>query len=563
MSTIGIDLGTTNSLVSFWNDGKPQLIPNNYGSFLTPSAIAIDNDNKVLVGQPAKEWLVNNSNDGVICFKRFMGTEKIYNIKGHTFSPTELSALVLSTLKEDAKNYFNEEISDAIISIPAYFNEFQRTATINAGKMAGLNVVKLITEPTAAALAYGLHNADAEAKFMVLDLGGGTFDVSILEMFEGVMEVRSIAGDVFLGGEDFNEAIFKAICEKENIDIKDISVLEGGQLRKLAEVCKKLLSDKEICKIEYNFRGTSRILEYSRNQFEKLVAPLILRLKKPIERALRDAKLNTSNIDSIILVGGATRMPIIRSVIGVMFSKIPFVTIHPDEAIALGIAVQAALKEKNEAVSELFMTDVCPYTLGISSLDSNENESIFSPILERNTCIPCSKVGTYSTSHNKQKEIKIEVYQGESIDLVNNLKLGEFKIKVPPNDKGKEKVDIRFTYDGNGLLEVEAKVLSTQLVKSYIIEKSPGYMTEQEIQERLKKLSYLKVHPRDKQKNIAILARADRLYQELLGINRDIIAAQVSNFKEVLDSQDERLIQEAYDDFEGFLNSLDSYNSLF
>lgn len=561
MPTIGIDLGTTNSLVSYWNGKHPELIPNVFGSFLTPSVVAIDDSNNFLIGDPAKERLVSIPQDGAANFKRFMGTDKKYQLKNYALTPVDLSAMILKSLKEDAETFFGEPVTDAIVSIPAYFNEHQRMATINAGKIAGLNVLKLITEPTAAAIAYGLHIADSETTFAVLDLGGGTYDVSILEMFEGVMEVRSIAGDVFLGGIDFTEAIFKSICLQENIDTNLLSDIERGQLLKLAEVCKRTLTEQEQCELTYKLNDEHKVLQYNRQKMEVACKPLILKFKLPVERALRDAKIKPSDIDNVILIGGATRMQHIKHTVGLMFNKLPFTNIHPDEAVALGISVQIALKEKHEEVAELVMTDVCPFTLGIAITDGIAGK-VFSPIIERNTCIPCSRSSIYSTAQDNQTTVNLEVYQGESLDLNNNLRLGSFEIHVPKDAAGKEPVDVRFTYDGNGLLEIEATILSNKRVYNHIIEKAPGHLSKEEIQKRLDKLKDLKIHPRDQQENVRLLSKANRIYEELLGVERNRIAEGILFFKNALESQEPITIRQAQKEFTDFLEQFER-NHLF
>ncbi|WP_317951273.1 molecular chaperone HscC, partial [Rossellomorea marisflavi] len=308
MTTIGIDLGTSNSLVSYWTEDGPALIPNVLGSHLTPSIISVDESGEILVGQVAKERLITHPQLTVAAFKRHMGTQKAYKLGTYTLSPVELSSFVLQSLKRDAESHLGEDVSKAVISVPAYFNDKQRKATKQAAEMAGMQVERLISEPTAAAIAYGFHQEEEDTKFLVFDLGGGTFDVSILELFEGVMEVKSVAGDNFLGGEDFTSILMNAFLQSEGLKAEELDSQKLSILFKQAEECKKALSGNgQSCTMTLKASGRVREMEVDRKRFEKLCQPLMLKLRKPIERALRDADLMVDEIDAIILIGGATR----------------------------------------------------------------------------------------------------------------------------------------------------------------------------------------------------------------------------------------------------------------
>lgn len=430
-----------------------------------------------------------------------MGTQKTYRLGSYTLSPVELSSFVLQSLKRDAESHLGEDVSKAVISVPAYFNDKQRKATKQAAEMAGLKVERLISEPTAAAIAYGFHQEEEDTKFLVFDLGGGTFDVSILELFEGVMEVKSVAGDNFLGGEDFTSLLMNAFLQSEGLKAEELDPQKLSLLFKQAEECKKALSGNgESCTMTLKANGRVREMEVDRKRFEKLCQPLMLKLRKPIERALRDADLMVDEIDAIILIGGATRMPIIKSTVSKMFGKLPFLTIHPDEAVALGTAVQVALKERNEAVQELILTDVCPFSLGTAISKQvgydQYSDGHFFPIIERNTPIPVSRVERLAPIADQQKTITLEVYQGESRMVENNLKLGSLKVDIPPGPAGKEEVDVRYTYDVNGLLEVEVTILSTGEKKNMLIEQSDSGLSDEEMQERMEQLASIKIHPR-------------------------------------------------------------------
>ena len=545
VAVIGIDLGTTNSLVAYWSDGQAKIIPNSLGDNLTPSVISVDEDGSILIGKIAKERLLTHPDKTAANFKRFMGTDKKYKLGNYIFTPEDLSSFILKSLKENAESYLGEEVTEAIISVPAYFNDAQRKATKRAGVLAGLNVERLISEPTAAALAYGLNEESDETQFLIFDLGGGTFDVSILELFEGIMEVKSIAGDNFLGGEDFNNELVNYFLYKNNLDIHYIENLDKklvAELYKQAETCKRTLTDNTegVMRIRIDSRLYEEVI--TRSKFEEMCSDLILRLRIPIQKSMRDAGLDTSDLDAVILIGGSTRMSFIKSIVSKMFNKLPFSNINPDETVALGAAIQGELKTRNSELREMVLTDVCPYTLGIEVVNRNartiDEGGYFLPIIERNSPIPISIVeeGLHTVADN-QTTIKINVFQGESMHVVDNINLGSIEVKVPPAPAGYERVNVRFTYDINGLLEVEVLVLSTNEKKSIVIEQAPGILSDEEIQKRLEELQKLKIHPRDQEKNRLIMARGERLYQELLGDKRKFVAQVLSEFERVLNTQ--------------------------
>lgn len=563
MAVIGIDLGTTNSLAAYWTEGGPAIIPNVLGAHLTPSVVSVDENNEILVGEVAKERLITHPHLTASAFKRYMGTEKQYRLGKYSFSPEELSSFVLKSLKADAEAFLKEEVNEAVISVPAYFNDTQRKATKRAAELAGLNVERLISEPTAAAIAYGLHQKESETKFIVFDLGGGTFDVSILEMFEGVMEVRAIAGDNFLGGEDFTNLLVSYFIESEKIDIDLLDDKARSALYKQGELCKRALSEKNIGKMSFSLDEKNFEKSLDKNDFEKIAQQLLVRLRNPIERALRDSGLKVSDLDAMILVGGATRMPLIKSTITKMFRKLPYSNINPDEAIAMGAAIQVALKQRNELLNEIILTDVCPYTLGTEvakQMGNNKYEAgYFLPIIERNTPIPVSIVKRLTTVADNQKSLKIEIYQGESRKVEDNIKLGDLDIKIPPAKAGKEQIDVRYTYDINGLLEVEVVVLSVGVKNRVVIEKNEGSMTKEEIEARLEALKDIKIHPRDKMENRLLLAKGERLYEEALGEKREFIGMLLQKFESILSRQNEKEIKKAAEELKEQFEQLEGW----
>jgi molecular chaperone HscC len=558
---VGIDLGTTNSLVAVWKDGAPRLIPNALGNVLTPSCVGIDNDGQVLVGEAARERLQTHPELTAALFKRYMGSARVTRLGTRDYRPEELSALVIRSLKADAEAYLGEAVTEAVITVPAYFSDAQRKATRVAGELAGLKVERLLNEPTAAALAYGLHDASGETQFLVFDLGGGTFDVSILEMFEGVMEVRASAGDNMLGGEDFvlliaEQAFAGGIPEAARTD-----ALFMQRLMARAESAKRELAAKGHAGFDIAWMTHSASVALDAEAFEALAQPLLNRLWRPIERALRDARIRAADLDNVVLAGGATRMPMIRTLATRMFGRFPAMGINPDEVVALGAAVQAGLKMKDQALRETVMTDVCPYTLGTEvsrRLDNGTHaDGFYAPIIERNTVVPVSRVQRFTPVSPQARELRIGVYQGESRMVRDNIPLGEMVVPMPLGKGHAEGVDIRFTYDVNGLLEVEVAVVATGETQRLVIESGGAHMPPNEIAQRLAALSALKIHPRDTLENRTLLARAERLYEQLLGDTRDQLGLFILRFEQTLASQDARMIAREADQFRDALKQID------
>ncbi|QAA31367.1 molecular chaperone HscC [Clostridium manihotivorum] len=562
MVNIGIDLGTTNSLVSYWTEQGPVIIPNSLGERLTPSVVSVDDNGEILVGQIAKERQIFHPESSASVFKRNMGSKKVYKLLDKEFLPEELSALILKSLKEDAERFLGIPVTEAVISVPAYFSDSQRKATQRAGELAGLRVERLVTEPTAAALAYGLHNTKSDTKFLVFDLGGGTFDVSILELFNNIMEVRAVAGDNYLGGEDFTEALAAMFLKHHNKKSDEINDKDYSLLKKEAEVGKRAFSDSRIVTLSSKVDNELLECEVSLDDYEKSVKGLLNRLREPVERALSDASLRISDIDSILLVGGATKLPIIRSFVSKLFGKLAYININPDEVVALGAAVQAALKGKNAAFKEIILTDVCPYTLGttvsVRKSHGQFESGHFLPIIERNTTIPVSKVERLYTVYDNQKVINVEILQGESRLSKDNIYLGELNISVPSASAGNEAIDVRYTYDINGILEVEVTVVSTGTKKTVVIEKNPGHMTKEEIATRMEALASLKIHPRENHENKLIITRGERLFEENLGEARQEIGRLIREFEEILERQDLKEIKDARVRVKNIFDSIDT-----
>ncbi len=545
---VGIDLGTTNSLVAVWRDGSSELVTNALGETLTPSVVGLDDDGQILVGKAARERLQTHPEKTAALFKRYMGSAQEIRLGSATYRPEELSSLVLKSLKADVERAFGEPVTEAVISVPAYFSDAQRKATRIAGELAGLKVEKLINEPTAAALAYGLHQKEGETSFLVFDLGGGTFDISILELFDGVMEVRASAGDNFLGGEDFDQVMVEHFVNlhRDEPDFPSTDLIAPA-LRREAERVRRALGQDGSADFVLRHADREWRKTITQEQMSDFYAPLLNRLRAPAERALRDARIRVADLDEILLVGGTTRMPLIRKLAASLFGRFPSIALNPDEIVAQGAAVQAALKHRDAALEEIVLTDVCPYTLGIETITQvgNRYESgHYLPIIERNSVVPVSRVKTVQTVSDDQEHVMVRIFQGESRMVKDNIALGELIIPIPRAKAGEVALDVRFTYDNNGLLEADVMTQLTGERHKLVIENNLGVMTPDEIQERLQVLEALKVHPREQQANTHLIARLERLYQECLGSDRELIDHWTTQFQHVLETQDERQISE-------------------
>ncbi|CAI8871620.1 chaperone protein HscC [Pseudomonas sp. IT-232MI5] len=531
---LGIDLGTTNSLIAVWQDGQARLIPNALGDVLTPSVVSLDEDDTILVGKAARARLTTHPERTAAAFKRFMGSDKRVQLGARQFSPEELSALVLGSLKQDAEAFLGHPVSEAVISVPAYFSDEQRKRTLFAAELAGLSVTRLINEPTAAAMAYGLHEQKFE-RTLIFDLGGGTFDVTVLEYALPLIEVHASTGDNFLGGEDFTAALLQACLKHWQLTP---AMVDAQSMASLGDALEQLK-----CKLgegtqHLSWRHADKTFEWSLDEAAavKIWEPLLARLRAPIEQALRDARLKPRDLDSLVLVGGATRMPAVQQMVATLFGRLPYRHLDPDTIVALGAATQAACKARDGAVEELILTDVCPYTLGIATMRGEDIKGAFSPIIERNTIIPTSRVERYYTTQPKQSLLRIAVYQGERPWVCDNILIDAFDVTLTPTEHIQE-LDVRFSYDINGLLEVDVTLLETGERHSHSIDRSPTGLDEQARRDSHNRLSTLKVHPRDALPNRTLLARLERAWMQSLGTQREHIAEWLHNFTTVLAGQ--------------------------
>ena len=556
---IGIDWGTTNSLGACFRNGKVEIIPNRLGEKLTPSVVSVASEGTVYVGQSAKERAMLYPLESASVFKRSMGTDQEYQLGNRKLRAEELSSLVLRSLKEDAEAYLGQSVTDAIISVPAYFNDLQRKATKRAGELAGLNVVRIINEPTAAAIAYGMTEQN-DSRYLVFDLGGGTFDVSILELYQPIMEVHAIAGDNFIGGEDFTDVLYTLFLQSAGIAPEALDLKTRSEIRKNAENCKCAFSHTDEIIMCCTVHGQMHILRLTLEEYERACAPLLNRLRKPIEQSLRDAGVRPQEIDRIVLVGGATRSPVVRKYVAKLFGRTPSFGINPDEAVAIGAALQCGIKSRDKEIQEVVLTDVCPFTLGTEVLVDNgviKEPGHYLPIIERNTVIPVSRTETVYTAHENQTRVTVKILQGESRMSQNNLLLGELSVPVPAGPKGKEAVDITYTYDVNSLLEVEVYVHSSKLRRKILIQGNESRLSPEEAEKRMEALQHLKQNPRDEELNRLVLLRGERLYEEATGEMRRAIDQAMMEFDRVLKKQDRTEIQRARKKLDKFFDEME------
>ena len=566
---IGIDLGTTNSLATYIDDnGEIQFIKNEYGNILIPSVVGIDENDAIIVGELAKERRMMNAGETASNFKRRMGTDAKIKVKNRTFDAQMLSSFVLKHLKENAEKQLSEKIDRAIISVPAYFNDKQRRDTKMAAELAGLTVERLINEPTAAAMSLGSHILDQNLKFIVLDLGGGTFDVTLLETFENIMEVLSISGDTMLGGEDFTTKICEIFLKNIKLSIADLSRDERTKLYTKADRAKKLISLKNV-EIEMEIKGKKYKSEITQENFRETVKPLLVKMKVAIDKALQDGNTDAREIEKVILVGGAVKLGIIEEFVEKYFNKMRGEKIYfnnddfiennklvsiaadPDTVVAYGVGIAVGMKERNKVFKERILTDVCPFTLGTEIVGRR-----FAPIIPRNTTVPTSRSEYFYTIEDYQSQVTVGIYQGESLNIDDNLFLGEFLLDVPQNLAGKEAINVRFTYDINGILEVEAKVVSTGVKKSKLI--INGDLSEEEKNEKIKMLEEIKIQSENKNKDKLLLERANRIYAEIVNTEiRNHISDYLENYKMVVATGDRIRIQKIKKNFSEFLDKID------
>ncbi|MCI5629675.1 MAG: molecular chaperone DnaK [Clostridium sp.] len=547
---IGIDLGTTNSCVAVLENGEPQIIANSEGMRTTPSVVAFTKGGERIVGEPAKRQAVTNADNTVRSIKTHMGTDYKVNIEGKSYTPQEISAIILQKLKADAESYLGQPVKEAVITVPAYFTDAQRQATKDAGRIAGLEVKRIINEPTAAALAYGMDKLDQDKKILVFDLGGGTFDVSILEIGDGTFEVLATAGNNRLGGDDFDKVIIDYLAEEfkkaEGVDLREDN-MALQRLKEAAEKAKKELSSTMSSNINLPFitataSGPKHMnIDLSRAKFDELTHHLVEKTMEPTKRALADAGLSVSEIDDVLLVGGSTRIPAVQEAVKKFIGRDPHKGINPDECVAAGAAIQAGVLTGE--VNDLLLLDVTPLSLGIETMGN-----VMTKIIERNTTIPTKKSQVFSTAADNQTAVDIHVLQGERSMAYDNTTLGRFQLsEIPPAPRGIPQIEVTFDIDANGIVHVTAKDLGTGKEQKVTITSGTN-LSEEEIERKVKEAEMNAEADKAKKDRIEAVNQADStIYQTEKTLNelgdkvnaddKSAIEAAVASLKEVKDKE--------------------------
>ena len=556
---IGIDLGTTNSCVAVMEGGKPVVITNAEGMRTTPSVVAFTKTGERVVGEPAKRQAVTNADKTISSIKREMGTDYKVTIDDKKYSPQEISAMILQKLKSDAENYLGEKVTEAVITVPAYFNDAQRQATKDAGKIAGLDVKRIINEPTAAALSYGLDNEN-EQKIMVYDLGGGTFDVSIIEIGDGVIEVLSTAGDNRLGGDDFDNVITQYMLEdfktKEGVDLST-DKMAMQRLKEAAEKAKKELSSSTTTNINLPFitataEGPKHFeMNLTRAKFNELTAHLVERTATPVSKALNDAGLNASELSKVLLVGGSTRIPAVQDKVKQLTGKEPFKGINPDECVAIGASIQGGKLAGDTGAGDILLLDVTPLSLSIETMGG-----VATKLIERNTTIPTKKSQIFSTAEDNQTAVDIHVVQGERQFARDNKTLGQFRLDgIPPARRGVPQIEVTFDIDANGIVNVSAKDLGTGK-EQHITITAGSNMSDEDIDKAVKEAAEYEAQDKKRKEGIDARNDADNMVfqtekaleeagDKIDASEKATLEADIAKLKEVLDRTTPDNISEA------------------
>ena len=534
MAIIGIDLGTTNSLACIYRDGRAELIPNELGEYKTSSAVSVLQDGTVLVGAAAKERLVSHPEATAASFKIWMGIQKALTLGAQRFKPEELSALVLRQLLEDARRYLGEDVEEAVISVPAYFNDDQRCATKLAAQLAGLTVKRLINEPSAAALYHRYSTQSGDSQMMIVDFGGGTLDVSIVDCFENIIEITAIAGDNRLGGDDIDRAIAAHFCQENGLAEERLEPSLRASLYRQAETAKIALSSAPAAAISIQQGESQYSLLLTAPLLRQLCEPVFQRVRAVISRAMKDRE-RAQAIDDVILVGGSAQLPVFGDFLEELFGRRPQVAAKPDEIVALGVGLCAGIKERAEDLQDLVMTDVCPFSLGVATYSYRGDKTPHMAVLiPRSSMLPASHRDTFCTMYDNQRALRFEIYQGEGYFASENLKLGEVEVQVPPGPAGEQSATVTFTYDIDGILHVSARSSGGDQRDRLIL--NPNlHLSEAEREKVMARINEIQLAAQGSQKEQLLLERALRLYEQVMGRRRELVGSLITSWKTTMD----------------------------
>lgn len=561
MAVIGIDLGTTNSLAAYWADGQPRLIADECGQVLFPSVVSYICGEGLAVGTQAKKRILTHKKDTAASFKRFMGTEKKYRLGEKDYTPMELSAMVLERIKKNAEYFLKEEIEEAVITVPAYFNDKQRSDTKKAAKIAGLSVKRLINEPSAAALAYRTTYGEKDLTLLVFDFGGGTLDLSYVECFDNIIEIVAVAGDNYLGGDDIDQLIAKYFCEENGLAWKendaltqncktennntriDLTISEYAALIQCAEDAKCRLEQQNEVELVLEVSGKTYTSKLNQDILFEICMPLFSRIKKLFIHILRDAQARVSDLDDLIMVGGSSRLTVVKRFLTELLGKEPIVLGETDKVVAMGAGVYAGIRARREDIRDMLLTDVCPFTLGVETWRKKSDlQGYLLPMIERNSTLPTSHCQRLVTMNDYQDGITVRIYQGEEYYAKDNLFLGEISIPVYPKPAGEEWIDVYFTYDINGLLYVE--VANAQGIRNHIL-LSNQELSRSELERYRKEMQKLMIPPIQQEENKKILEELTQYYHNSVGGRREQIGLFINWFARYLHSGRRYLIVQA------------------
>ena len=557
MAIIGIDLGTTNSLATIYTEDGVKLIRNSMGKALTPSVVGVDDDGNVIVGDVAKERLISHPDMTAAEFKRTMGTDHEYSLGKKKYSSQQLSSIVLRKIVSDAKEFLGEEIDEVVISVPAYFNDKMRIATKQAAELAGIKCERLINEPSAAALAYLHEHEWKDGTYMVVDFGGGTLDVSIIDSFDSVMEIIAVAGNNQLGGKDFNEAIYRHFCAVNGLSDSDLTAEEKAIIYRMSETTKIALSTTPMAVMSVVLHDKKYSLALDNNELIRIAHEVFEKLYEPIKKALKDSRLRPQDLEAIVLVGGSCKMPTVVSYLEKVTGVKPCADIDPDTAIGFGAGIYSGIKSKNQNLKEVVMTDICPFSLGTSTHDTKTDELIMSFIIERNSMLPCSNMKDYYALYENQTEVKFDIFQGESIIPENNIKLGSISIKCPPTKKHDFIASARLTYDINGILIVDITNADKETTTRTLLDNNVR-LSEKEMELIKAKLDQLRFSEEKDEEQELLISRAERIIEESLSIQREILMVALRDFKVAMKYGNTVEKRKAKEEFSAFLDRNES-----